>query len=254
MALMASENNIGIWPFTSYINHSCIGNVKRSFIGDMQIVRAARDLEAGAELLVSYKPPLPLESYDKVQHGLRFWGFTCDCALCLDRKETPERVLTERKSLSQKFDLLLQGGALNVAKAQKVLDRLGQTYSAAAMQPGALRLELSSPYFALGRALAAMGKPTQAIKMILRGLEAQGFVISASPRGGSEKSSKPELRVTQWGQSYWFPVEAFRALHRVYKTVAPENLTAARAYLELAYAMFVGEKESIRDIYPELYT
>lgn len=252
MAVMASENNIGIWPFISYINHSCIGNVKRSFIGDMHIVRAARDLEAGAELLVSYKPPLPLESYEEVQHGLRLWGFTCDCALCLDRKETPERVLTERKSLSQKFDRLLQGGAHDVAKAQKVLDRLSQTFSAAAKQPRALRLELSSPYLALGNVLAAMGKPTKAIEMISRGLEAQGFVISASPRGALAKSSKPDLRVTQWGQSYWFPVHAFLALHRAYKTVAPENLTAARGYLELAYAMCVGEKETILDTFPDL--
>jgi SET domain-containing protein len=44
-------HSCGVWPLASYINHSCFSNVRRSFIGDMMIVRATQDLRANTELL-----------------------------------------------------------------------------------------------------------------------------------------------------------------------------------------------------------
>lgn len=41
----------GVWILASYINHSCLGNCCRSFIGAMQIVRATEDLPPGTELV-----------------------------------------------------------------------------------------------------------------------------------------------------------------------------------------------------------
>lgn len=34
----------GVWVLAARINHSCIGNCSRSFIGDMQIIHATCDL------------------------------------------------------------------------------------------------------------------------------------------------------------------------------------------------------------------
>jgi hypothetical protein len=43
-------HSCGVSPLASYINHSCYSNVRRSFIGDMMIVRAIQDLFANTEL------------------------------------------------------------------------------------------------------------------------------------------------------------------------------------------------------------
>lgn len=253
-SLKAKDCNIGVWSFISHINHSCISNVERCFIGDMQIIRATRDIEADAELLISYKPALPFESYDEAQQRLSSWGFVCDCSLCLDRKATSEKVLLERKSLNKEFFQFLrsENPASNISKARRALKRLNRTYSATAKEPGAVRMELRTHYHLLGKILADAGKPSEAIEMILRGLEAMGFVITANPPRGVAKSSKSELHVRQWGQASWVSVYAFWVLYQAYESIAPENLAAARGYLELAYAMFVGEKDTVLDTFPGL--
>jgi len=48
---MTRSKASGIWIISSYINHSCISNCRRSFIGDMQIIRATQDLHADTELV-----------------------------------------------------------------------------------------------------------------------------------------------------------------------------------------------------------
>jgi hypothetical protein len=246
---------MGVWSFISYINHSCISNVSRAFIGDMQIVRATRDLEAGSELLTAYKDVIPFESYGEAQQRLSHWGFTCDCALCLDTKATPENVILRRKSLfedlKQCMGIGIQTG--NTTKAHRTLNRLSQTYPATSKKPGAVRTEIAIACKAMGDVFINMGKNSKAIEVALKGLEALGFVISASPRRGVTESSKPEFRVKKWGKPInMFTVDAFRILHLAYKTIAPENAPVARSYMETAYSMFVGEKETFLDMFPDM--
>ena len=50
-------DDAGIWIQSSYINHSCLGNVSRAFIGDMVIFRAQRAIKKGEEILTPYVPP-----------------------------------------------------------------------------------------------------------------------------------------------------------------------------------------------------
>lgn len=51
------QHSCGIWINASYINHSCINNCHRTFIGDVMIVRATKDLKANTELRFCYQPP-----------------------------------------------------------------------------------------------------------------------------------------------------------------------------------------------------
>lgn len=241
----------GVWTFVSHINHSCNCNAASSFIGDMQIIRATRDLDAGTELLVSYTGPGGLDSYDEVQELLGHWGFTCDCVLCLDRKATSEEVFLKRKSLLRDFNQCVgvRDQPINIPKAQSLVDRLDQTYSAAAKEPGAFRMHVWYCCRPLGSVLVAMGNHAEAIEVTLKGLEAIGFVISANPRTGRgvTKSSKAELRITQWGLSLPFCMVAFQTLYLAYRTIAPENAAVARGYMEVAYSMWVGEKDTFLD-------
>ncbi|RYC81102.1 hypothetical protein BFJ63_vAg16008 [Fusarium oxysporum f. sp. narcissi] len=118
----------GIWLLASRINHSCVGNCRRSFIGDMQIVRATRDLLADTELFFCYRLPVPFESYQEAQKGFNNWGFTCDCGLCLRKKATSRSVFQRRKVLADGLQRLLDHpGSGNGAKASRLMKALEET-------------------------------------------------------------------------------------------------------------------------------
>ncbi|CAN8104594.1 unnamed protein product [Discula destructiva] len=71
----------GLWLHGARINHSCVPNTKKEFLGDMMLVRAKRHIAAGEELLHSYIDET--SSYDSRQESLmRTWGFECECSLC----------------------------------------------------------------------------------------------------------------------------------------------------------------------------
>lgn len=252
--LKAHYTCAGVWCLTSHINHCCISNTSRSFIGDMQIVRATRDLEEGSELFACYILPYELGSYEKVQERLRRWDFTCGCALCLDRKVTPKRVLDQRTSLVQSFKKFIGflGGSTDIPNAQKMLESFEQTYPATAKVPGGVRLEIWLLYVAVGTELLAMDRPSEAIEWTLKGLEALGFVISASPPRRRPKSSKPELLIKQWGMAVPSFASAFLVLQRAYKRIAPRLSLVARDYTVLAYTMVMGEKQTILQSMPDI--
>lgn len=220
----------------------------------MQIIRAARDLEEGTEIFASYEYPVAFDSYDEAQKRLSNWSFKCSCALCLDRQATPKEVLLRRESLRMQFLESREHGAANLAEHQQFIEQLNQTYSPVAKLPGAVRVEVWLFYLTLGKVFFEMNNLTEAIEMTLRGLEALGFVISASPRRGisARATSEPEFRVLKWGLTQTVSVDAFLVLYQAYKIIAPQNVPAAKAYIELTYKMFVGENESILETYPEL--
>ena len=88
MAVLGSADaSTGLWVQSSYINHSCIGNVDRAFIGDFMIVRASRSIKAGEELLFSYTAPLG--SVEERSQELQRFGFTCTCVLSTRQRSIP---------------------------------------------------------------------------------------------------------------------------------------------------------------------
>lgn len=75
----------GLWVRAARINHSCVPNTEKEFIGDMMLVRAKRPISSGEELLHSY---IDEETgYKARQEALMTtWGFECDCGLCERQK------------------------------------------------------------------------------------------------------------------------------------------------------------------------
>lgn len=249
----------GIYALIGHINHACISNCLRSFIGDVQIVRATQDLEPDTELFFWYQPPREFASYDETQKRLGNWGFKCDCELCLARKKTSNKTVLRRRALFEALkkameNISLSNRAVDVDKARKILDQLEETYSAAQREPGAVRLELWDPYIALGNMFLMRDKRFNAIEVTVLGLEALGFVIVADapgPRGGSNVA-KPSFTVKKWGLVNESCVGAFMNLFRAYRALAPELSVVLREYVETAFSMVVGEKDTVRDVYPEL--
>ena len=83
----------GIWLLPSFINHSCIPNAVRIYIGDICIVRAIADIPEGEEVFTSY---LPLSLFPNVQGRYNILGFQCDCQLCeFEKRNDIKEIVSE---------------------------------------------------------------------------------------------------------------------------------------------------------------
>jgi hypothetical protein len=255
----ASYTTCGIWPVASRINHSCVTNCRRSFIGDMQVVRACQDLEADTELCFGYQPPLRHQNYEETQKKLKKWGFVCDCVLCLDKKSTPQGTLERRRALNNMIKLVLKPGASMAQLRQTIaiLESLEKTYiPREGVSPVPVpRLELWDPYFALGAQLISKKQLADGLEMLIRGLEALGFVIAACPPRlvTDEKDRKmTTLEIKHWGQATEFIAGAFLGTMPVYEVLAPELRRVAKEYARVAYTICWGENGSIGTLDPQL--
>lgn len=65
----------------SYMNHSCVQNTFRSFIGDMIFIRATNDMPANTELTTSYLPATT-DDPERCATLRKHWDFDCECPLC----------------------------------------------------------------------------------------------------------------------------------------------------------------------------
>lgn len=132
------NQSTGIWVQASYMNHSCLHNTICAFIGDMMIVRATDDINAGEEIFASYKPAeMP---YPKRKEKLAQWGFQCDCRLCQLERQLPASVFTNREQLVQEANEFIAANPRTsanlgqpvatdkIAKAKDILRRLEATY------------------------------------------------------------------------------------------------------------------------------
>lgn len=236
-------SSYGVWLLASRINHSCVGNCRRSFIGDMLIVRATRDLGAGTELLFNYTQPSLGESYEKIQQGLRPWGFRCSCELCeMERTTTPEAKRQRAKLCKKLQDLekiLRADPKLNISKARVLLTKLEATYPS--MESSKIRPELCNSYFGLGGKLLSMSRPTEAIEMMAKGFQALDYDITASSR---------QLHIKQWGAIKWWS-GPWGILLLAYMQVAPQLCKAVKKYAEIEYSTAVGESETFLDMFPQ---
>lgn len=71
----------GLWSRAAYMNHSCLFNGERSFVGDLIIVRAAKEIPEGTEITLPYLAVDP-NTQERQSVLLETWGFRCDCRLC----------------------------------------------------------------------------------------------------------------------------------------------------------------------------
>ncbi|KAI5274328.1 SET domain-containing protein [Aureobasidium subglaciale] len=81
----SASNTISVFVQASYMNHSCVQNTSRSFVGDMIVVRANSDIPAGTELTTSYVPAISSEP-NRHAELLDSWHFECACPLCESEK------------------------------------------------------------------------------------------------------------------------------------------------------------------------
>ncbi|KAI8400226.1 hypothetical protein FOFC_19053 [Fusarium oxysporum] len=155
------------------------GTCRRSFIGDMQIIRATQDMSAGTKLLLSYRTPFAFESYAQVQKHLSTWGFKCAYDLCKSRSKEDKAALEKRRKICHEASDLLKTEVLqfNFAKARTVLKQLEKTYNGKSANK--VGLELSELCFGMSDRYTDSGMHADFVRMIVKSLESLGFVIVA---------------------------------------------------------------------------
>ncbi|KAI0550313.1 hypothetical protein F4679DRAFT_594767 [Xylaria curta] len=241
----------GLWLLASRINHACTANCARTFIGDMQIVRACQDLASGTELCFPYQRFDPPVSYEEIQKAMAKWSFVCDCPWCLDLKSTTKTMLSKRneimKDLTTVFRKDIGNPIVDPAILAKILGLLKQADTTYPSREGAIRLEVSETYIMVGPAFLLIRQPYDGAEVILKGLEALGFdIVACPPQSGNKK-----LEIRRWGFSNAYSMIALVRLHEAYKMIAPELCPKVKQYTRTIYRIIIGSDVTIGSLLPE---
>ncbi|EDO02331.1 hypothetical protein SS1G_04807 [Sclerotinia sclerotiorum 1980 UF-70] len=238
------HHSCGIWLIASKINHSCLSNARRSFMGDLQLVRATRDIPANTEITFWYT--MPTGDSEEMKKELKTWGFQCKCPICVDSETTPINHARMRKRLLRDLKLLLNASASEVdtAKAERLLNSLEKTYTHPVTSIP--RLALREPYFTLGGIYSKQGKTEKAVSATLKALISIGFVIKNAHLPALPGET---FEVGKWGLPMPGVVEAWGFLYSAYAVLAPRCLGMVREAARLAYRVWVGEDMSFGRVY-----
>ncbi|KID84328.1 TPR domain-containing protein [Metarhizium guizhouense ARSEF 977] len=123
----------GLWVRAAYINHSCVSNAKKDYVGDLMLLRATRRIATGEEITHSYDES---SDYDSRTAAIqRTWGFKCHCALCAAEEADGPALRKQRLELENEANALLQkenpSGAnrISINRAKRLQQSLKDTYN-----------------------------------------------------------------------------------------------------------------------------
>lgn len=176
----------GIWLHVSHANHSCIPNADRSFIGDMMVVRATRDIKAGEEITLAHVSAS--DPYLERKERLSSYGIECGCKLCKTEKSIPNKRLSKRAKLVDDVDRFLATDAAGypstvpaseITKAEQLLAKLEGTYPDERYKrlPRLACADLSHWLCLVD------GSPEERLKRALRGLRNFGYFVKVEANG-----------------------------------------------------------------------
>ena len=210
----------------------------RSFIGDVMVVRATRDMQAGEEVTFWYERP---DGVRPIQEKLKNWGFECSCAICVDARSTPDTAMKEHKHGLKRLKDMMEGSrpdTLAMQKVERILAATEKTYRRSAIEVP--RLALWGFYLALanGWKARAMGRVLEVLGFEVRGFDEVGD-------GG--------LFVVGWGLvidhvvvAFLVAKEALVGLRRL------EDAKRAEGYARTAFEVVVGESSEFKRLYEQL--
>lgn len=176
--------SVGIWIQASYINHACDANAQRSFIGDMMIVQANKEISKGEEIFMTYQEPAP-NNADVIVELEKTWGFTCDCTVCAAESATPSSQRKHRKEVIVEvgeflsvhhFTEVAEPDKKTVAAAEKLYARLESAYDKKIFQ-NVPRLGLAQLGLWLCQACEFSKQPRKTIDAAIDTLQKLGFGV-----------------------------------------------------------------------------
>jgi hypothetical protein len=107
------------------INHSCVANAVRVYVGEVMVVHASRDIQAGEEIVWSYLPPTLPDRRERLrlQHG-----FVCHCQRCTLEQDVRkasfavDEIESVLQSAAEWNERLIDVVSLDSARTQKLVD------------------------------------------------------------------------------------------------------------------------------------
>ncbi|EXK26844.1 hypothetical protein FOMG_16649 [Fusarium oxysporum f. sp. melonis 26406] len=127
-----SNASTGLWIRASYINHSCIPNAKKDFVGDLIIFRAIRRIVTGEEITHSYDESSDYEA--RKTNIRRTWNFECRCQLCLVEGAESENIRKGRRQAEEKANYFAKANSpydasrIMVRRSKMLRQTLNETY------------------------------------------------------------------------------------------------------------------------------
>ena len=236
----------GLYIKASYVNHSCYINARRSFIGDVLIMRATRNIAAGEEILFGYTTLELNHICEKKKDGdLHGWGFCCCCEICMNDQETSNKKKKKRAALMKELILTRERPVdkAGLAAIEKLLAAVEQTYTAPASSVP--RLALWGRYLNFSRFFASIHWPERVITTIWKALAAFGYVIKQDA-----SSVFSPFQVEQWGMMDDSVVEAWVHLWTAYEILVPRCpglCEKAEDYARITYKICVGEDKTFEE-------
>ena len=128
----ARSASTGLWKHAAYINHSCLANTEKEFIGDFLVIRAIAPIKAGEEIFFPYHDSLDYEARQAFLE--KTWGFRCTCRLCEVEEQDGKEVRDKRMEMVGEADAFMDktpwAGAKRVVlrKAQNLVKGIEGTY------------------------------------------------------------------------------------------------------------------------------
>ncbi|GJC99102.1 tetratricopeptide [Colletotrichum higginsianum] len=128
----ARNASTGLWIWAAYINHSCIANAKKEYVGDLMVLRALGAIKKGEEIFHSYDESADYEARQKAL--LTTWGFECGCALCAAERTDDDKLRRKRQTLANDADDFVNtthwtnAKRIAIAKAQRFARDIDATY------------------------------------------------------------------------------------------------------------------------------
>lgn len=183
----AGYHSTGLWLRASYINHACDGNALRSFIGDMMIVRATRDIVQGEEIKMPYRLPDAINVATQAELE-KTWGFKCDCDLCIAEAASSPSQRRYRSQLIEKMRGLLSVSPLSpqyqhnkssLAQVEKLFAKLENTYDGRSFEKRP-RLGLVAPGLWLCQVYKYTGSHDKVMKTAMALFQNLGFIITVA--------------------------------------------------------------------------
>ncbi|KAK0712909.1 hypothetical protein B0T26DRAFT_648852 [Lasiosphaeria miniovina] len=177
---LGGQPHMALYPLVSRINHACKPNAYTRFIPQsIQVsVGAARDIEAGEEITISY---ITLGQTSAERHkALQQWGFNCTCALCTAGADVVAASDARRRQVDA-----LRGQAVEAFQRGKPYEALRLTRQVLGLLPAEELFPLySEQYENIARiywVLQDMERAEENARLSLDVLARQGYIDSVTP-------------------------------------------------------------------------
>ena len=233
----------GIFLQSSYINHACAPNVRRSYIADFIIVRAQTDIAADTELTFGYISCLePLSVRKEV---LRAHKFECHCGVCTAEVRTRSKCLRRRKKLSDLITGMFEGSQrvpLDVYGA--IFEELEKTYTSCPTEEP--RQALVMPLLNLISATKAGEMWTPVVTLVSRLLFSLGFELVVVLLPGDEG----KMDITRWGFLIEELVTVLLDLADAFQALRCDGCRKwAEKSAKMCYKIIYGEDRTWKDVH-----